>query len=135
MKKFSRNFCSILIGLVLLLFVFQATGLAQAQKSELEKKYAAIIGEYEFDLTEMGMGVVVVSIFCDADAIYAQPDVSDTPGEMQPVEGKEFEFTIEDDEGGTYTLKFSKDESGKYTKCHVVNELMGMDSVGTKIEK
>lgn len=135
MKKFSRNSCSVLIGLVLLLFVFQTAGLAQAQKSELEKKYAAILGDYEFDLTEMGMGVVVVSIFCDADAIYAQPDVSDSPGEMQPVEGKEFEFIVEDDEEGRYTIKFLKDDSGKYTKCHVVNEMMGMDTIGTKIEK
>ena len=120
---------------MLILFVFHAAVFAQAQNMDLEKKYAAIIGDYEFDLTEMGMGVIVVSVFCDTDAIYAQPDVSDSPVEMQPVEGKEFEFTVEDNGDGTYLLQFLKDENGKYTKCRVLNETMGMDVIGTKLEK
>ena len=135
MKKVFRNSFSVFISLALILFVFHVAVFAQDQKTDLEKKYAAIIGDYEFDLSEMAEGVIIVSVFCDADAIYAQTDTSTEPGEMQPVEGKEFEFVIEDPDEGTFMLKFLKDESGKYTQCHVVNETMGMDVTGTKLEK
>jgi hypothetical protein len=53
---------------------------------------------------------------------------------MEPVEGKDFEFTIEDPDEGTYSIKFLKDDTGKYTKCHLFNETMGMDVTGTKVE-
>jgi hypothetical protein len=53
---------------------------------------------------------------------------------MEPVEGKEFEFTVEDPDEGTYQIKFLKDDTGKFTKCHLFNDLMGMDVTGTKVE-
>jgi hypothetical protein len=53
---------------------------------------------------------------------------------MEAVEGKDLEFTIEDPDEGTYSIKFLKDDTGKFTKCHILNELMGMDVIGTKVE-
>jgi hypothetical protein len=53
---------------------------------------------------------------------------------MTPVEGEKYKFFIDDDEEGHYDVIFLKDEGGKYTKCRVVNEGMGLDSTGTKIK-
>jgi len=50
------------------------------------------------------------------------------------MEGKEFEFTIEDPDEGLYSIKFLKTDTGKFTKCHILNETMGMDVTGERIE-
>ena len=98
---------------------------------ELNKKYAPILGSYEFDASEMGMGILTVSIYVEGGYLWALPEGQGEPGEMLPVEGKVFEFTIEDSDGD-YFLSFEKDENGEYTKLHAVNEMMGMDMVGIK---
>ena len=100
---------------------------------ELEKKYAPILGNYEFDMSEMGMGVMTVSIYVESGSLWALPEEQGEAGEMLPVEGKVFEFTIEDSDG-TFVLTFKKDENGEYTQLHAVNEMMGMDMVGIKIK-
>jgi hypothetical protein len=118
----------------LALILFWMVGSASANLGEdLEKKYAAILGDYSFDLTDHGFGVIKVTFYVEADSLLAITEVSSDPGQMEPVEGKDFEFTIEDPEEGTYSIKFSKDESGKYTKCHILNESMGMDVTGEKV--
>jgi len=79
--------------------------------------------------------VMIVDFYFQDGALWALPETSAEPAKMEPVEGKEFEFTIEDPDEGTYEIKFAKDESGKYTKCHVNNETMGFDLIGTKLKK
>ncbi|MBN1271049.1 MAG: hypothetical protein JXB26_02160 [Candidatus Aminicenantes bacterium] len=101
---------------------------------ELEKKYAPITGVYEFDLSDAGYGILTIEFYVDNNSIWAQSSVGSTPGEMIPVEGKEFVFTIEDPDEGMYEVSFIKNEEGKYTKCRVKNDNMGMDVVGTKLE-
>lgn len=101
---------------------------------ELKKKYAPILGQYEFDMTAYGMGVLIVDVYVEYGSLWALPNVSDTAGHMIAVEEKEFEFKIEDPDEGTYEIKFMKDEDGEYSKCHVKNEFAGMDVIGTKIK-
>ena len=81
------------------------------------------------------MGVVVINVYVEGDSLWVWPETSSEPAEMTPVEGEKFKFFIEDDEEGHYDVIFLKDEDGKYTKCQVVNEGMGLDSTGTKIKK
>lgn len=100
---------------------------------DLEKKYAPILGDYSFDMTDHGFGILKVTFFVENEKLLAITEVSSDPGQMEPVEGKDFEFTIEDSEEGTYSIKFLKDDSGKHTKCHILNELMGMDVIGEKV--
>ncbi len=104
------------------------------QDEELKKKYAPILGDYEFDMSDMGMGVLSVEFYVESGSVWAMADTSSEPGEMVPVEGEEFEFTIEDPDEGTWTLKFLKDDKGEYTKCQVKNETMGLDVIGEKIK-
>lgn len=101
---------------------------------DLEKKYAPILGDYSFDMSSHGYGVLNVTFYVENETLLAITEVSSNPGQMEPVEGKDFEFTIEDPDEGTYSIKFLKDDTGKYTKCHLFNETMGMDVTGTKVE-
>jgi hypothetical protein len=100
---------------------------------DLEKKYAPILGDYSFDMTDHGFGVLKVTFYVENEKLLAITEVSSDPGQMEPVEGKDFEFTIEDPDEGTYSIKFLKDDSGKYTKCHIFNETMAMDVTGERI--
>lgn len=120
--------------LLLCLIVFWIVGSANANLGEdLEKKYAPILGDYSFDMSDHGFGVLKVTFYVENEKLLAITEVSSNPGQMEPVEGKVFEFTVEDPDEGTYSIKFLKDDRGKYTKCRLTNELMGMDVTGEKI--
>ena len=108
-------------------------GISQEKTQDLEKKYAGIIGDYEFDLTDSGMGMITVSFYVEGDALLAWPSSASSPSKLEPVEGKEFEFIVEDPEEGVYEVRFLKDENGQYTKCHTKNDMVGMDVIGKKI--
>ena len=131
LKRVSPFFC-----LALMLLVMNPVVSAQEKKPDLAKKYATIVGDYEFDMTDAGMGVMAVSFYIEDGAFWSLEESSTEAAKMEPVEGKEFEFTVADPaDGSTYEIKFVKDESGKYTECHVKNEVMGFDLIGTKIKK
>ena len=133
MIKLRKNFvAAACVGVAFLLALMTSPAAAQ----DLEKKYAPIVGDYEFDMSEEGMGVMVVQIYVEGGTIRAWPkDMGDSPGEMIPKEGEEFAFTIDNGDGSMWTIEFLKDESGKYTKCHAVHDVMGTDMTGTKIEE
>ena len=119
---------------VFVLTLFWIVGSASANRGEdLEKKYAPILGDYSFDMTDHGFGVLKVTFYVENEMFLVITEVSSDPGRMEPVEGKVFEFTVEDPEEGTYSIKFLKDDTGKYTKCQLTNELMGMDVTGEKV--
>ena len=118
-------------GAILTVFLLGFSANAQ----DLEKKYAPILGDYEFDLTNFEMGIVTVKIYVEYDALWAFPDNAEEPGEMVAVEGEEFTFTVDAGDQGIYEMRFLKDESGEYTKCHVKNEAMGMDVTGEKVKE
>ncbi len=130
-KLSKKSIVSVIAGMTFLICLLSLPVTAQ----DLEKKYAPIVGDYEFDMDDSGMGVMTVKIYVENDAIWAYPQDMGEPGEMIPTEGKEFEFTIDDDGGSVWELKFLKNESGKYTKCHAVNNAQGMDITGEKIIK
>ena len=124
-----------LLCLAVILLVMNPVVSAQEKKQDLAKKYAVIVGDYEFDMTEMGAGVMNVNFYFADGALWAIAETSPDAGKMEPVEGKEFEFTVIDPDAGTYEIKFAKDESGKYTQCHIKIEAMGFELVGTKVKK
>jgi len=124
-----------ILCLAIMLLVMNPVVSAQEKEQDLAKKYAVLVGDYEFDMTDAGMGVMIVNFYFEDGALWALPETSSEAARMEPVEGKEFEFTIDDPDEGTYEIKFVKDESGKYTKCHTINEIMGFDLVGTKVKK
>jgi hypothetical protein len=130
-KLFRNSALSLVTGMAFLLVLMAS----QATAQDLAKKYEPITGDYEFDMSESGMGIMTVQIYVENDALWAWPQDMGDPGEMIPEEGKEFVFTIDGGDGSVWVLEFMKDESGKYTKCHAVNEVMGTDITGEKVIK
>jgi hypothetical protein len=129
-KKINRRF---FITIILILFWIAGTASPYAGE-DIEKKYAPILGDYSFDMTSHGFGVLKVTFYVENNELLAITEVSSNPGKMEPVKGKEFEFIVEDPDEGTYSIKFLKDDTGKYTKCHLTNEGMGMDVTGERVE-
>ena len=121
-----------LVTLIFILF-WIVVSVSASTDEDLKKKYAPILGDYSFDLSGQGYGVLNITFYVENEKLLAITEVSSTPGQMEPVDGKDFEFAIEDPEEGTYSIKFLKDDTGKYTKCHISNESMGMDVIGEKV--
>ena len=135
MKRFIRKISVTLAAWSALLLVLAPVASVFAQVGGAKAAYAELLGDYEFDLADMGMGVVVINVYAEGDSLWVWPETSTEPAELSAVEGEKYKFFIEDPEEGSYEISFLKGEDGKYTKCHVVNEGMGMDTTGTKIKK
>ena len=119
----------VLACLTLAIFISNVASFAQ-KETDTEKLYAEIAGEYEFVVE----GQPAVLIFFVKDRVLmGKSDESDEEVLLEPVEGKELGFEATNDEGQFYELTFSRDESGKITKCLVIT--MGLEVEGTKIQK
>ncbi len=130
MVKVSKNVVvSLFVGSAFLLSLMALPAAAQ----DLEKKYEPIVGDYEFDMSESGMGVMTVQFYVENGSLWAWPQDAGDPGEMIPEEDKEFVFSVDNGDGTFWMVEFLKDESGKFTKCHAVNEAAGVDITGKKI--
>jgi hypothetical protein len=120
------------IGLVILVLCVAGpiSGIRTAPGQDLEKKYAAIIGDYEFD---WGQGAITLQFYIKDGELWA--DSGDgRPAVMKSVDGEVFTFTAEDPVEGVFRIKFDKDEQGEYTICQVANEAAGMEITGKKIK-
>ena len=126
----TRLFTLLIFGL-LLLMVVSAPG-ARAQEDG-GKKYASILGDYEFDMSSVGLGVMVITFYMEEGELLVVTETSSEPGKLEPIQVKELAFTVEDPDEGTYTITFLKDETGKYTKCRIENENLNLDVKGKKI--
>ncbi len=135
MKRSIRKISLALTAWAALMLILAPVVPVLAQEGDAKKTYAELLGDYEFDLADLGMGMVVMNVYAEGDSLWVWPETSSEPAEMNPVEGEKYTFFIEDDEEGRYEVIFVKDENGKYTKCRVVNEGMGLDSTGTKIKQ
>ncbi len=135
MQKSVSKHCFILTALAVLMWVCVPAVSAGDQEGDAKNKYAALEGDYEFDLADLGMGIVIINIYVEGDSLWVWPETSDEPAEMTAVEGEVFKFFVDDPEEGRYDIIFLKDESGKYSQCRVVSEGMGLDTIGTKVEK
>jgi hypothetical protein len=134
MKRTSRlaKPWSLIFVAVLLLAVCGPVFSQDQTDEELKKKYGAIIGEYEFDLSELGAENALMTFYIEKGALWA--DSGDgRPATLEPLEDLEFAFAGEDPEQGRLEFYFLKDDDGKYSKCRVVLESMGLEIMGIKI--
>jgi len=130
-SKFSKPWSLIFVA-VLLLAVSGPVFSQDQTNEELKNKYKAIIGDYEFDLSEMGGESVLLTFYIEEGELWA--DSGDgRPSALEPIEDLEFAFTGEDPEQGRFEFYFTKDDEGKYSKCRVVIESMGLEIFGFKI--
>jgi hypothetical protein len=119
----------VIVCLTLGLFICNAASYAQ-ETTDTAKLYAEIAGDYEF-ATE---GQTAILIFFVKDgALMGKGSDDDEEVPLEPVEGKELSFEATNSRGQFYELTFSRDESGKITKCLILT--MGMEVEGVKIKK
>jgi hypothetical protein len=118
-----------LMCLILALMLASSFSLAQKESDEaLKKKYAPILGEYEFE--EIGL---ILKYYIESGDLWV--DSGDgRPAIMQPVEGESLVFKAEDPQTGVFDISFEKDEKGDYTINRVSNDMAGMEVVGYKIK-
>ena len=94
-----------------------------------DKKYADIVGDYEFD--QEGQ-IILVSFWVEEGQLWGRPE-GQAAAVLEPVEGKPLHFEVNTGDGQTMELEFVKDDSGKVAKCLV--DMMGMAMEGVKIKK
>jgi len=129
----SRRFYIFLSLILGVLMVGSVCFSQEKSDEELKKKYALILGEYEFDLSEFGGAVIVLNIHIENGALWG--DSGDgNPVTLEPVEDGRFEFTADDPESGALEITFLKDDQGQYTKCHIKLLDMGLEITGNKIK-
>ena len=128
-KSVSLRIFRLVSILALAVFVCHAAVFAQ-EKRDTEKLYGEIAGDYEFEVE----GQVEVLSFFVKDGVLMGRDSSDDSGTpLEPVEGKELEFTAVSDEGQFFEITFTRDENGKITKCKLAT--MGQEFEGIKAKK
>ena len=95
------------------------------------KLYAEIAGNYEYEFE----GQVIIIIYSVEDGVlYGNTEGNpEPPSLLEPVEGKELEFTATGDDGNLYVISFSRDEEGKITKSLLSTQ--GIEIEGIKIKK
>jgi hypothetical protein len=135
MKTMVRNrTIQMMMGLALILLMAASLSMAQEKTDEeLEKKYSAILGEFEFDLTDLGGEIIVLNFHIDSGALWG--DSGDgKPITLEPVEGEEYKFTSQDPDSGALEINFLKDDQDQYTICHIVLLDQGVEITGNKIK-
>ena len=126
----NRTLCA-LTCFVLGLFIATSVSIAQEKHDEdLKKKYAPILGEYEFDWR----GAIFILDFYIEDSALWSDSGDGMPVTMESLGDEPFEFKFEDPLTGIYEIKFLEDNQGEYTICHIVNTSMGLDVKGNKIK-
>jgi hypothetical protein len=127
MVKGTKQSFFIFICFALVLFGLNISSFSQ----DKAKLYAEIAGVYEYEY----QGQVVTIVYSVEDgALYGNTEGNpEPPSLLEPVEGKELEFTATGDDGNLYEISFSRDEEGKITKSLLTTQ--GMEIVGIKIKK
>ena len=101
--------------------------------ADLEKKYAPILGDYEFDMSDMGGDVIVLNFHINEEKLWIDSGDGD-PAVCEQVEGVDFEFTATASDGQEFEIKFTKDSAGDYATCDINILSMGLEISGTKIK-
>ena len=122
------------VCLVLAVFMVSSISFAKGNQDEqLKKKYAAILGEYEYDLTDFGAGIIFIKFHIDNGALWAESGLG-SPFTLEQTEDESFEFTSDDPDSGALEIKFLKDDDGKYTICQIAILDQGVEIIGNKIK-
>ncbi|UCE41029.1 MAG: hypothetical protein JSV17_16565 [Candidatus Aminicenantes bacterium] len=130
MKKiFKLHVLCVISTLTLALFTCYAAPFSQ-EKTETEKLYAEIAGDYEFEFEGQAE---TITFFIQEGVLMGRDSDDDKGTQLEPAEGKELGFEVTTEEGQFIEITFSRDENGKITQCLLVT--MGMEIQGVKISK
>jgi hypothetical protein len=134
MNKFVNNKIFSIAACLLLVLLLTGPLTAQDKSDDaLKKKYAPILGEYEFDLSNLGGDVQVLTFQITDGALWVDSGDGD-PAVCEPVEGAEFEFTAESSDGQALEVRFGKDDAGNISTCSINIVAMSIEIEGIKIK-
>jgi len=127
MVKGTQKSIFIFICFALVLFGPSISSFAQ----DKAKLYEEIAGNYEYEFE----GQVIIIIYSVEDGVlYGNTEGNpEPPSLLEPVEGKELEFTATGDDGNLYEISFLRDEEGKITRSLLSTQ--GLEIEGVKIKK
>lgn len=128
MEKFKKNKVNAVVICSVLMLMFLSP-IAFSLGDDIAKKYAPIVGTYEF---QMDADVMNVKFWVEDEKFWGAPP-GETPAEIVPLEGEDWKFEATTDDGQYFLITFAKDESGKFNKCTL--EAMGMEIEGIRIEE
>ena len=100
------------------------------QTNDLKKRYPEIEGIYEFTINKQQTLTLQIYFKNGKLRHLVQGDRSVNIWEAVP--GKELQFNIVTEGDGTFFMTFQKDDEGKLTRYHVVNDQIHFDAVGVK---
>lgn len=127
MEKYRKKKAAAVVICSAFMLMFLST-VAFSLGEDLEKKYAPIVGTYEFYVEAEVMNI---KFWVEDEKFWGAPE-GETPAEIVPMEGEEWKFEASTDDGQYFIITFAKDESGKFNKCII--EAMGMELEGTRIK-
>ncbi len=113
-----------------LLILVPGSAFPQARPVDYAAQYPGIAGLYEVRLSATASTVMQVYFKDGSLRTIDTGDRSST--KFDPVEGGELRFVFASPNKGTFRLQFLKDEQGRFTKFHAVNESQKIDALGTK---
>jgi hypothetical protein len=117
---------------IFICFAFVLSGLnISSFAQDKTKLYAEIAGVYEYEYESQ---VVRIIYTVEDGALYGNTEGNpEPPSLLEPVEGKELEFTATGDDVNLYEISFSRDEEGKITKSLLSTQ--GIEAEGKKVKK
>jgi hypothetical protein len=125
-----RRALAILAAAVLAAGLSFASGI---QEKKAADKLAPFCGDYSFDLTSFGAGVIKAKFFVENEDLFVIAETAQTPDKLSPVENEPTKFFLDDPDEGHWDFEFIKDAQGKIVRCRIVNAGLGIDSTGDKI--
>ena len=106
-------------------------GLGSQTASEiLAKKVEKFIGKYALVLK----GETTILDFSVREGAFWVDSGDGRPVIIEPVQEAPDKFACDDIKNGHFQFEFLKDETGAYTKCHIVAADLGLDAVAEKIK-
>ncbi len=112
-----------------------STALSLAGGPHPGEQLAELCGDYEFNLTDAGLGILVVKFLVRDGSLWFQTASSAEPSQLEPVTGRDNAFTKSDPDEGLYEIEFLEDQGGGFTCVHLKNGTLDLDVVGKKLER
>ena len=132
--SFARIFALLTAGLCALALVSVPAVAGQSGADEaLAKKYAAILGTYELDLTAMGGDLHPTDIVVRDGKLWVD-DGDGRPAEIKPVGDSGLEFEGHDEFNGPVNVTFTKNDQGVVIKMRLVMPDQDLDVSGNKVK-
>ena len=127
-KMFKGSVFRIVIGMTLLIFLFNGISVSQEKKAETKKIFKEIAGKYEFSWEGES---TIITFRIEEGKLIGAPEYEETVV-LEPKEGEELKFQSTTPDGTIVEFEFIRDEKGKITKCLII--AMGMELEGKRIK-